>query len=219
MVDCIRFVNTWFTSNSYILSHKEYDNVWLVDPGDIRPITEWLKKNEKKVISGILLTHAHFDHIYGINDVLNLYPKCIVFVANEYGRELLFDAKKNASRYSEMGPVIVEENACIQFYEPVLTLWPGTIMSVFLTPGHSDDSVCMCLEDKLLTGDTLIKDIRTVTKVKGGSVEKLEQTITFLESLKGNCLMIMPGHNESFPLDGYDLSKAKKKIFEYGNET
>jgi len=220
MVDCIRFVNTWFTSNSYILSHNEFDNVWLVDPGDVPPITDWLRKNQKKEISGMLLTHAHFDHIYGMNDVLKQYPKCTIFVANEYGRELLFDAKKNASRYSDMGPVVVEENACIQFYEPVMTLWPGTSMKIIQTPGHSDDSVCLCVEDKMLTGDTLIKDIRTVTKVRGGSVEKLEHTISFLESLKGEGLLIMPGHNEPFPLDGYDLSKATiKNNLEYGNET
>ena len=211
MVDCIRFVNTWFTSNSYILSLENYDNVWVVDPGDIQPITNWLQKNRKKTVSGILLTHAHFDHIYGINDVLNLFPQCTVFIANEYGRELLFDAKKNASRYSEMGPVVVNRSALIQFFEKELKLWPGVSMSIYQTPGHSDDSVCLWIDNILLTGDTLIKDIRTVTKVKGGSVEKLEQTITILETLKGKGLMVMPGHNEPFPLDGYDLSKATTK--------
>jgi glyoxylase-like metal-dependent hydrolase (beta-lactamase superfamily II) len=211
MVDCIRFVNTWFTSNSYILSLENYDNVWVVDPGDIQPITNWLQKNRKKTVSGILLTHAHFDHIYGINDVLNLFPQCTVFIANEYGRELLFDAKKNASRYSEMGPVVVNRNALVQFFEEKLKLWPGASMSIYQTPGHSDDSVCLLIDNILLTGDTLIKYIRTVTKVKGGSVEKLEQTITILETLKGKELMVMPGHNEPFPLDDYDLSKATTK--------
>ena len=208
MVDCIRFVNTWFTSNSYILSHREYDNVWLVDPGDIQPIIDWLQNNRKKTISGILLSHAHFDHIYGINEILNHYPHCVVFTANEYGRELLFDAKKNASRYTDLGPIVVEKSAIIQYYNSELTLWPDLQMKVFLTPGHSDDSVCLCIEDNLLTGDTLIKDIRTVTKVKGGSVEKLDHSIAFIESLKGRGLIVMPGHNEPFSLDGYDLSKA-----------
>ena len=218
MVDCIRFVNTWFTSNTYILSHKEYDNVWLVDPGDIQPITEWIKKNGKKNVSGILLTHAHFDHIYGINEILNDYPLCIIYTANDYGRELLYDAKKNASRYSEIGPIVVEKSAGILFYEQALHLWPDICMSVFRTPGHSDDSVCLSLEGILLTGDTLIKDLRTVTKVKGGSVEKLEHSIALLESLKGRGFMVMPGHNEPFPLDGYDLSKATKKNIKNGNE-
>lgn len=211
MVDCVRFVNTWFTSNSYILSHKEHDNVWLVDPGDIPPITDWLHNNCKTIVSGILLTHAHFDHIYGLNDVLSIFPKCPVYTANEYGRELLFDAKKNSSRYSELGPIVIEKNARILYYEQLLTLWPGTSMSIYLTQGHSDDSVCFNVEDKLFTGDTLIKDNRTVTKLKGGSVEKLEKTVVFLESLKGRKLMVMPGHNEPFLLDDYDLSIATTK--------
>lgn len=211
MVDCIRFINTWFTSNSYILSHNNFDNVWLVDPGDIQPIIDWLQRKKKKTVSGILLTHSHFDHIYGINDVLHRFPQCIVYTANEYGRELLFDAKKNSSHYSEMGPVVINNNALIQFFETELILWTGVSMLIYYTPGHSDDSVCLSLENKLLTGDTLIKDLRTVTKVKGGSVEKLEKSIRFIESLKGRGVVVMPGHNEPFPLDNYDLSKATTK--------
>lgn len=211
MVDFIRFVNSWFTSNTYILSRKESDNVWLVDPGDITPITDWLQDNRKRTVSGILLTHAHFDHIYGVNDVLNLFPQCVVFTANEYGCELLFDPKKNASRYSDLGPIIIGENAQVQIYGLVQTLWPGINMNVYRTPGHSDDSVCLCLEDLLFTGDTLIKNIRTVTKVRGGSVEKLGKTMTFMQSLKGKKLIVMPGHNEPFALDDYDLSIATTK--------
>jgi glyoxylase-like metal-dependent hydrolase (beta-lactamase superfamily II) len=124
---------------------------------------------------------------------------------------LLFDAKKNSSRYSELGPIVIEKNARILYYEQLLTLWPGTSMSIYLTQGHSDDSVCLNVEDKLLTGDTLIKDTRTVTKLKGGSIEKLEKTVVFLESLKGRKLMVMPGHNEPFLLDDYDLSIATTK--------
>ena len=211
MINCTRFVNTWFTSNTYILSHSQYENVWVIDPGDMRPIVEWMDSNGKKMVSGILLTHAHFDHIYGINDLLNHYSQCIIYTANEYGRELLFDAKKNTSHYSDIGPIVVEKSALVQFYDQVLTLWPGINMEIYRTPGHSNDSVCFCVENYLLTGDTLIKDIRTVTKVKGGSVEKLEHSLAFLESFKGRNLMVMPGHNEPFPVEGYDLSIATTK--------
>ena len=208
MINCNRFVNTWFTSNTYILSHSQYENIWIVDPGDVQPIINWIDRNGKKTVSGILLTHAHFDHIYGVNDILNLYPQCIVYTANEYGKELLGDAKKNSSRYSELGPITIKELAQVSFFKSEMTLWKDVLMKVYITPGHSDDSVCLQIDNMLFTGDTLIKDVRTVTKLKGGSVEKLKETIRLLSSLKGKGLTIHAGHEDSFLLDNYNLEKA-----------
>ncbi len=207
MVNCERFVNSRFTSNTYIISRSEYDNVWVVDPGDTEVVFEWMKSHSKTTISGILLTHAQFDHIYGVNDIIMHYPKCIVFVANDYGKELLSDPKKNASKYTEEGPIVVTENAIIRYYEKEVQLWDDVNMRTFITPGHSDDSACFIVDGMLFTGDTLIKDVRTVTKLKGGSVEKLEDSIKCLSGLKGNKLKVMPGHDEEFWLDEYDLIK------------
>ena len=60
-------------------------------------------------------------------------------------------------------------------------------------------------------GDTLIKDIRTVTKLKGGSVEKLYDSLSMIETLKGRELIIYPGHGDMYQLDGYDLKVAVRK--------
>ena len=61
----IQIVNSLFQSNTYILSIGESIGVWLVDMGDIRPILKWMSDNGKKDVIGVLLTHTHFDHIYG----------------------------------------------------------------------------------------------------------------------------------------------------------
>ena len=146
-----------------------------------------------------------------MNIILSRYPQCAVYVANEYGKKTLNDAKKNGSRYTEEGPVVIKDGALIEFYSGGMRLWDDVPIIVLYTPGHSDDSVCFIVEGMLFTGDTLIKGVRTVTKLKGGSVEKLEKTIGYIETLKGNCLKILPGHNESFALDDYDLTIATKK--------
>ena len=88
-----------------------------------------------------------------------------------------------------------------------MLLWNGVEIKTFNTPGHSDDSQCLIVDGMLFTGDTLIKNVRTVTKLKGGSVEKLEESVKFIASLKGNHLKVMPGHDEEFWLDEYDLKK------------
>ncbi len=42
----------------------------LVDPGDV-----W---EGFKNVSAVLLTHAHFDHIYGLNELLEISPEAKV---------------------------------------------------------------------------------------------------------------------------------------------
>lgn len=208
MFSCERFVNSRFTSNTYVISCPERDDVWLVDPGDTEVVFEWMRNHSKTIVSGILLTHAHFDHIYGINDILLSYPSCVVYVANAYGKELLFDARKNASKYTEEGPMVVRGDASVSYYPEQLQLWDGIFLSALYTPGHSDDSECLIVGDMLFSGDTLIKDIRTVTKLKTGSRDKLKSTLSMLEKLKGRGLTVYPGHEDKFLLDSYNLDNS-----------
>lgn len=207
MLEVTRFINSRFGSNTFILSHPEHDDVWVVDPGDTEPVFEWMQKHQKTSVTGILLTHAHFDHIYGMNEIVSRYPSCIVYVANEYGLNALNNPKINGSRYTEEGPIEIADSAKVEYYSETMQLWDGLEMITINTPGHSDDSQCLLVDGLLFTGDTLIKDVRTVTKLKGGSVEKLDESVKVIASLKGNSLRVMPGHGDEFELDEYDLSK------------
>lgn len=211
MIEIQRFVNSRFSSNTYVLSQPEYDNVWIVDPGDTEKIFEWMKIHSKTNVTGILLTHAHFDHIYGVNDILAHFSQCKVYIANEYGQRALYDAKSNGSKYTEEGPITLPKDANICFYPEILELWSGVMLYTMYTPGHSDDSQCFYVDGNLFTGDTLIKDTRTVTKLKSGSVEKLNATIGNISSLQGKGMIICAGHGDIFLLDGYDLTIATKK--------
>lgn len=207
MIEVERFVNSRFTSNTYVLSQPECDNVWIVDPGDTERVFEWMKIHSKTNIIRILLTHAHFDHIYGMNEVLSRYPECVVYIANEYGKDALHNAKANGSKYTEEGPIEIVNGAKIECNNETIQLWNNVELGIINTPGHSDDSQCFLVDGMLFTGDTLIKDVHTVTKLRGGSIEKLEESVKAIAALQNRNLLVMPGHGEEFVLDGYDLSK------------
>lgn len=211
MLEVVRFVNSRFTSNTYIISHPKHDDVWMVDPGDTDNLFEWMKVHSKVSIKGILLTHAHFDHIYGMNEILSQYPQCVVYIANDYGREALHNPKTNGSKYTEEGSIVIDDNTCVEYYKDKMLLWDDVEMQTINTPGHSDDSQCLIVEGMLFTGDTLIKDVRTVTKLKGGSVEKLEGSIYLFSKFKGRDLKVMPGHGDAFDLDSYNIQIATEK--------
>ena len=200
MVICERFVNSRFTSNTYIIACSEHDNVWIVDPGDTEVVFEWMQNHSKTIVSGIILTHGHFDHIYGINNLLSRFPSCPVYVANAFGKEVLSDPKKNGSKYTEEGPIAINKDASIDIYPQEMELWEGVPLKVHYTPGHSDDSVCLQVEGMLFTGDTLILGIKTVTKLPTGSVEKLKDTMSIIGSFYNRDYTVCAGHGEKFKL-------------------
>ena len=83
-MDIIRIVNAVFSSNTYVLREGGADWCWLVDVGDVEPVLEYI--GEKGAIRGIFLTHTHYDHLYGINRMVDLLPKCVVYTT-EAGTE------------------------------------------------------------------------------------------------------------------------------------
>jgi glyoxylase-like metal-dependent hydrolase (beta-lactamase superfamily II) len=81
-----RVVNSVFTSNTYILLDAIGNKCWLIDMGDVQPVLENLP--EGIAVEGIFLTHTHYDHIYGINKMVELYPDCVVYTS-EKGKLIL----------------------------------------------------------------------------------------------------------------------------------
>ena len=98
-----QIVNSVFTSNAYILSVEGKDWHVLIDIGDIAPIKQCVQE-KCGTVQALFLTHTHYDHIYGIKDLLRLYPDCIVYTSS-FGKEALGSDKLNFSRYHN-DPVI-----------------------------------------------------------------------------------------------------------------
>ena len=208
MLKIKRIINEVFNSNTFILYTDDEPSVYLIDPGNLKETLTWMNNKGKNEVKGILLTHTHFDHIYRVNDFLELYPDCILYVSSNHGKVYLADEKKNFSRYHEF-PIIVSHHYIQELVnKEKFLLWNKLDITCFHTPGHSPDSVCYFVEKCLLTGDTLIENVRTVTKLRGGSKSDLFFSISDIEKLKGNNIMVYPGHNESFCLDKYYLYKS-----------
>lgn len=157
----------------------------LIDPGDM-----WEGFNNVRLI---LLTHAHFDHIYGLNDVLSISPNALVYT-NEYGREMLLNAKKNMSYYHET-PFVFEHPNLIRLVEngEEILLDDGLIAKAVFTPGHNPSCITWLIGNMMFTGDSLIPGIKTVTNLpKGNKLQALESEKIIKELAKGK--YIYPGH-------------------------
>lgn len=70
----------------------------------------------------------------------------------------------------------------------------GFAVKVLHTPGHTEDSTCLLVEDRIFTGDTLLIGGCGRTDLPGGSAEKQFESLRRLESL-GDQIRVYPAHD------------------------
>lgn len=180
MLEITKYCNKIYNSVSYRIG----TNV-ICDPGN-----EWEGFQD---VATVLLTHAHFDHIYGLNRVVELNPHVRIYT-NESGREMLLNSKKNLSFYHE-SPFVISESAHIITVDDgtTLELGEGMTAKAIFTPGHNPSCITWIIEDCLFTGDAYIPDIKTVTNLPGGNKTQSKHSIKIIKELAIG-RTIYPGH-------------------------
>jgi hydroxyacylglutathione hydrolase len=192
-------INSILNSNTYILSLEGDSSVWIIDPGDTDDILDWVSKRNKHV-KGILVTHSHYDHIYGINKILQQYPKIKVY-SSFYAKEGMMSDKLNGSRYHE-NPYEVDGSKIEVLNDgDRIMLWTDFYLDVLETLGHSRDCFSFYVNENLFTGDALIPDHKVVTKMKFGDSELALKSLELIfEKFESNTY-VWPGHGIGCLLD------------------
>lgn len=157
----------------------------LIDPGD-----EWEGFHD---LSTVLLTHGHFDHIYGLNRVIELNQDVRIYT-NDDGREMLCNAKKNLSLYNET-PFVISDNFHIIIidHDAEIDLGIGLKAKAIFTTGHNPSCITWVIGDAVFTGDSFISRIKTVTNLPGGNKKEAEQSIKLIKDISIG-KKIYPGH-------------------------
>lgn len=204
-----KIINTPVSSNCFVLYDKKLStNCIIVDPGSKynEDLLSFLCAQKLKP-DYIILTHEHFDHCWGVNNLVERYnipiictDSCIKCIANDKKNCSVF--YDNSERFSIQSEAISIESIN---YELCLN---GSIIRFFKTPGHTEASMSFLSENCLFTGDALIKGLRTVTKLPTGSQSKQEETVRKFAELQGRGYKVFAGHGEPFLLDNYDLAFA-----------
>lgn len=184
-------VNRIFSSNTYIISTTTSNEVWLVDIGDLDLVNNLLGSNQ--FVRGVFITHSHFDHIYGLNDLVAQYPNMQIYISED-GAKGLYDDKKNFSLYHEAPLNFQGRNVCIVQDGDRVEIFEGVYVECFYTPGH--DTSCMTFKcgDYLFTGDSYIPNEKPVTNLKGGNKEDYATSLEKIKKLIKINTVLSPGH-------------------------
>ena len=195
MITVDRFEHFDFTSNTYLIRHKLFDeNVYLIDIGNSKDVLNALTPEQK--VKGIFLTHAHYDHICGINNIIDQFPECIVY-CSKYAYEGLLSEKLNLSFY-HLVPIVFEGKRINLLKDGMsVELFTNCYIKAIETAGHNKGSLSFIIKEGIFTGDSLIPGIPVVTKLKSGNKEDAK-SIQLIYELLGPEQVIFPYHGPIF---------------------
>jgi len=177
-----------FEVNCSILS--DAGNAWIVDPGSEADRILAILAEKQLAPLGILLTHAHFDHIGAIPELQAAFPHLPVYVHPNDVPAFTHPMNQLPPDYPAIGrPKNLRDcgSSCGASHFPPLTVIP--------TPGHTPGGVCYYLpEDKLLlAGDTLFAGSVGRTDLPGGDMATLMRSLETLKALPPDTTVV-PGH-------------------------
>ncbi len=186
-----RFLTGMIGTNSYLIINEETNTCILVDPAAFSKELEEAMREEELTLAAIFLTHGHFDHIMGIDDVLKKYE--VPVYAHREEEELLNNATLNLSAmygkgYTFSDAVYVEDGERIEA--------AGFTFQVIYTPGHTKGGCCYYCQEKsvLFSGDTLFCGSIGRTDFPTGSSSQLVRSVKEKLVVLDENTKVYPGH-------------------------
>lgn len=156
---------------TYLLEDEETGEAIIIDPSwELEKVLQIIERNNLKV-KYIVNTHYHFDHTLGNEAMIKATAAKII-------------QHKASTLKNDMK---VTDGDKIKFGNSELT--------VFHTPGHSKDSVCLVGDGKIFSGDTLFVGNCGRVDLLGGSARELYHSLFDVISKMDETLDLYPGHN------------------------
>lgn len=181
-------------TNCYFVYEDGKNEAILFDPADKGEYIYNKLKEKGIIVAAICLTHGHFDHIWGVNELKELSGAKVY--ASELEKEVCENAEVNFSANTGR-PCTVKADVYVKDGEEISVA--GMTCRLIETPGHTKGSCCYYFEnDKiLLSGDTLFQESVGRTDLPTGSMSALVRSIREkLMPLPGD-VKVYPGHGES----------------------
>ena len=192
------FKNHPVDSNCYVVFDEDYKSCVIIDPGtnESSEIIEFIE-SKKLIIDYVILTHEHFDHIWGVNALVEFADPIII--ASQYCANMVKDKRKNLSLFhDQLGFVIYKEIKSVENLNGSIT-WGKHIIKFINTPGHSESSISVYINQCLFSGDLMIKDLKTVTKLPTGNKNKLLHSLELIKkNFSNKNIIVYPGHGDFF---------------------
>ncbi len=157
-------------------------------------------------IEAILLTHGHFDHVWGVEKLLERFPSVPVYM-HPADKGILLDGG-SVFKGMQSFKMLRHSFSTVDIADGQVLTLGGTDWKVIHTPGHTPGSVCFYSagNNLLLSGDTLFAGSIGRTDLVGGDYDQLMSSIR-------EKLLTLPGGTDVIPGHGQPTSIAREGMY------
>ena len=187
-------------TNCYFVYQEGKSDVIFIDPADQGAYIYDALKERRFTVAGILLTHGHFDHIWGLEELREKSGAPVYIWEQE--KALLGDARLNVSAGAGRA-CSAEADVYVKDGEEITIA--GMTCRLIGTPGHTEGSCCYYFPEGgfLVSGDTLFADSVGRTDLPTGDMGRLVRSIREKVFLLPDETKVYPGHGEATEI-GYE---------------
>lgn len=178
-------------TNAYFIESDKH--VILVDPASDSDLIIKKLNQINKPLTAILLTHAHFDHIGALDEIVAKYNAPVYMHKSEF--DFLTNTEKNGSeKFKQYGmPQIISQITPLAMDEGEANIGDFNFQ-VLHTPGHSPGSLTFVFDEFAVVGDTLFNQGIGRTDLYKGDYETLVDSILDKLFQLDDDLPLFPGH-------------------------
>ena len=185
-----------FMTNVYFIIDEASRDCFIVDPADRCDLILEKVRSQDLRVKGILLTHAHFDHIMALEELREATGAPVMLTEEE--NALLCDPDDNLMNSYGDGTSCRPGDRLLHDGE-VIKLGDNEI-TVMLLPGHTPGSCAYVFDGNMISGDTIFREGIGRYDFPGGDYRKLRASLERLAALDGD-FRIYPGHGPATTLE------------------
>lgn len=187
-----------YATNCYFLYREGRKELLVVDPADMGERIYEALTGKGFTIAGILLTHGHFDHIWGARALKELSGADIYALDKE--EPLCMSAQMNVSEWAGRSYTIKPDVLVKDGEELVIADMACTVIA---TPGHTAGSCCYYFEEAgfLVCGDTIFQESVGRTDFPTGNAGELIRSIREKIFVLPDGVQLYPGHGDSTTIE------------------
>ncbi len=181
-------------TNCYFVYKEGTEDVIVIDPADRGAFLYEKLKEKGFSVKAIYLTHGHFDHIMGVNELKELSGAKVYALKEEMA--LCMDPRNNLSGWQGCS-YTVEPDVEVSDGETITTA--DMTCKVLATPGHTVGSCCFYFEDAgfVVCGDTIFLESVGRTDFPTGSGSTLLHSVQDKIFVLPDEVKLYPGHGDS----------------------
>lgn len=177
-----RFSLGEYQSNCYIV--YENNHALVIDPGyESQDVIDFIDEHQLK-IDMIYITHGHFDHIGGVNQLKKRYQPLVYAPI----KDKIWMEKGPYYRFDDdlLVDVWITEQDQLSFLDYKI--------KIYETPGHSKGSTVLLIDGILFSGDTLFFQSIGRTDIPFADQMEIYQSIKKLYQIFKDDTICYPGH-------------------------